>query len=333
VPGEGDRKHPYRGDRSDPQWRVILERVTPGRVVPRAFALLGAVVLTLVAACAPAAPAPDPCAPAVPGGSVQIVDVPGVRLHVTVAGRAGAPVVVLLHGFPETAATWRAVATDLAADHRVVVPDLRGAGCSGHAPPGSDAYATRDLAGDLAALAEALRLAPATVVGHDLGAMTAVAWARARPEQVGHLVLSGGGVPGFGLAERGPPHLRTFGEAPPGAVERAERPRLRAFLAGFTGTAAFPLDEAVAAHTPPGRLDAAMGRYRALDRDAAASRADPRSLAMPVLVVAGGAPDLAAETVTALRPDRRVVVVPGAGHYVLVERPGAFADAVRAEAR
>ncbi|HWN26624.1 MAG TPA: alpha/beta fold hydrolase [Actinomycetospora sp.] len=195
-----------------------------GRVVARTFALLGAVVLALIAGCAPAAPAPGPCAPAVPGGSVQTVDVPGVRLHVTVAGPVAAPVVVLLHGFPETAATWRAVAVDLAADHRVVVPDLRGAGCSGLAPPGSDAYATRDLAGDLAALAVALRLPAATVVGHDLGAMTAIAWARARPEQVGHLVLSGGGVPGYGLAERGPPHLRTFGDAPRGAVERAERP-------------------------------------------------------------------------------------------------------------
>ncbi|PVZ14537.1 pimeloyl-ACP methyl ester carboxylesterase [Actinomycetospora cinnamomea] len=264
---------------------------------------------------------------------MQTVDTSGTRLHVTTAGPVGAPVVVLLHGFPETAATWRAVATDLAADHRVVVPDLRGAGCSGLAPPGTDAYATRDLAADLAVLAGALRLPPATVVGHDLGAMAAVAWARARPAQVAHLVISGGGVPGYGLAERGPPHLRTFGDAPPGAIEAAERPRLQAFLAGFTGTQAFPLDDTVAAYAPPGRLDAAMGRYRALHRDAAANRADPRPLAMPVLVVSGGAPDLGADTLTPLRPDRRVVVVPGAGHYVQVERPTAFADAVRRVAR
>ena len=263
------------------------------------------------------------------GGDVLTRDVAGTSLHVTVAGPVGASTVVLLHGFPETAATWRAVATDLAADHRVVVPDLRGAGCSGFAPPGTDAYATADLAADLAGLAVALGLPPATVVGHDLGAMTAVAWARAHPEQVASLVLSGGGVPGFGLAERGPPHLRSFGDAPPGAVEAAQRGRVREFLAGFTGSPAFPLDEAVAAYAPPGRLDAAMGRYRALDRDAVAQRADPRPLATPVLVVAGGVPDLAADTVTALRPDRRVVVVPDAGHYVLVERPAAFADAVR----
>jgi pimeloyl-ACP methyl ester carboxylesterase len=265
----------------------------------------------------------------VPGGVVATVTTAATRLHVTVAGPPGAPPVVLLHGFPETAATWRAVATDLAADHRVVVPDLRGAGCSGLAPPGTDAYATADLADDLADVADAVGLPPATVVGHDLGAMTAVAWARRHPAQVARLVLSGGGVPGYGLAELGPPHLRTFGDAPPGAVETAERDRLRAFLAAFTRTPAFPLDEAVAAYGPPGRLDAAMGRYRALDRDAAAHRADPRPLAVPVLVVAGGAPDLTVPTVTPLAPARRVVVVPDAGHFVQLEQPAAFAAAVR----
>ncbi|MEJ2890035.1 alpha/beta fold hydrolase [Actinomycetospora aeridis] len=288
-----------------------------------------ALIGVLLGACGAAAPAPDPCTPAVPGGVTRAVDTAGARVHVTLAGPEDAPAVVLLHGFPETAATWRAVATDLAADHRVVVPDLRGAGCSGFAPAGSDAYAGGDIAADLAQLAATLDLSPATVVGHDLGVTAAVAWARSRPEQVSRLVLAGGGVPGFGLAELGPPHLRTFGEAPAGALEDAQRPRVREFLVAFTGSPAFPLDEAVAAYTPPGRLDAAMGRYRALGRDAAAQRADPRPLAMPVLVVAGGAPDLTVPTVTPLAPRRRVVVVPGAGHYVQVEQPAAFADAVR----
>lgn len=304
-------------------------RRAPLGVLP---AVATVVVVLLVAACGVAQRGPDPCAPAVAGATTRTVPTPGTRLNVTLAGPEDGPVVVLLHGFPGTATTWRAVATDLAVDHRVVVPDLRGAGCSGFAPPGTDAYTARDLAGDLAALAGVLHLPPAIVVGHDLGAMTAVAWARTRPEQVARLVLSGGGVPGFGLAERGPPHLRAFGAAPPGAIEAAQRPRLRAFLADFTRTPAFPLDEAVAAYAPPGRLDAAMGRYRALPRDAAANRADPRPLAMPVLVVSGGAPDLAAATVTPLAPRRRVVVIPGAGHDVQLERPAAFAAAVREDA-
>jgi pimeloyl-ACP methyl ester carboxylesterase len=309
-----------------------------------AMPLIGMLVV-LVAACGrtPAVLAEDGCAALLPGSEAGTVDVGDVRLHVGVLGPAGAPPVVLLHGFPETGATWRAVAADLATDHRVVVPDLRGAGCSSFAPPDTDAYDARSLAVDVAGVTSALGLSAVTVVGHDMGAMAAVAWARARPDQVTRLVLTGGGVPGFGLAELGPPHLRTFGDAPPGAVERAVGADVPRFLADFTRTPAFPLAEAVAAYTPPGRLDAAMGRYRALPRDAAANRADacggrlgvascpdPRPLAMPVLVVAGGAPDLTVPTVTPLAPGRRVVVVPGAGHYVLVEQPAAFAAAVRA---
>ena len=306
--------------------------------------LLG-VLLALIGACGSTPPrlTGDGCPALVPGAEAGTVDVGDARLHASVLGPTAAPPVVLLHGFPETGATWRAVAVDLATDHRVVVPDLRGSGCSSFAPPGTDAYDTRSLAGDLAGLTSALALSGVTVVGHDMGAMTAVAWARARPDQVARLVLSGGGVPGFGLAELGPPHLRTFGEAPPGAVARAVGADVPRFLADFTRAPAFPLAEAVAAYTPPGRLDAAMGRYRALPRDAEASRAEacgdrpraascpgPRPLSTPVLVVAGGAPDLTVPTVTPLAPDRRVVVVPDAGHYVLVERPGVFAAAVRA---
>lgn len=303
------------------------------RVITQGLLPLLCVLVLLLVGCASRSAGPladDGCPALLPDAAAGSVDLGAVRLHVALLGPATAPPVVLLHGFPETGATWRAVAADLAADHRVVVPDLRGAGCSSFAPPGTDAYDKRSLAADLAGLVTALGLPPATVVGHDMGAMTAVAWARARPDQVARLVLSGGGVPGFGLAELGPPHLRTFGDAPPGTIERAIGGEVRGFLAGFVGSPVFPLDDAVAAYRPPGRIDAAMGQYRALGRDAADNRADPRPLAMPVLVIAGGAPDLTVPTVTPLAPVRRVVVVPDAGHYVLVEQPVAFADAVRA---
>lgn len=264
-----------------------------------------------------------------------------VTLHVRETGPPQAPPVVLLHGVPETSGTWRAVAADLAVDHRVVVPDLRGAGRSSFAPAGSDDYTKRAMAGDLAALLDALGVGPATVVGHDMGAMTALAWARARPDQVASLVLTGGGVPGFGLVESGPPHLRAFATAPPGRLAGDLAGREREFLDRFvTAGAVAPgspavrglVDEAVAAYGRPDRLDAAFGLYRALGRDAADNRADPRLLAMPVLVVAGGAPgdgDLTATTVAALAPARRVVTIPGGGHFLPTERPAETAAAIR----
>ncbi|MDL5155939.1 alpha/beta fold hydrolase [Actinomycetospora termitidis] len=286
-----------------------------------------AVVLATVLLPVPSA-ASSRCGADVPGLERRWVDVGAVRLHVATGGPPGAPAVVLLHGVPETWRTWRTVALDLAADHRVVVPDLRGAGCS---DPGAvrDPDATT-LAADLAGLTTALGLPPAVVVGHDMGAMPAYAWARDRPDQVRRLVLSGGGVPGRGLEELAPPHVAAFAAAPPGALAAAvagrEREVLRAFVGDPAVEASGSLDDAVRAYSAPGRYDAAIGRYRALARDAARNRADPRPLAVPATALEGGAPGISAATL----PGADVVVVPGAGHYLQEDRPRATAAAIRA---
>jgi pimeloyl-ACP methyl ester carboxylesterase len=321
-------------------------------------ALPGVVVLlvgALLAGCAAAPTAPTgtdgACGADVPGLTQRFVPVDGVVLHVAVGGPPGAPAIVLVPGFPETWRTWRGVATDLVADHRVVVPDPRGTGCSSFAPPtpaGADpraAYDAASLAADLAGLATALGLGPSVVVGHDMGAMPALAWARARPDQVRHLVLSGGGVPGAGLEERAPPHVAAFTAAPPGEIAAQVAGREAEFLARFVGdpavAASGSLDDAVRAYSRPGRLDAAMGRYRGLALDAAATRADPRPLAVPATALEGGAPGIAAATLPAVAPRNPttapaaplapdVVVVPQAGHYLQEDRPGATAAAIRA---
>lgn len=297
-------------------------------------------LVALLAACG--APGPPAAAPPVAVSSTDVA-VGAVTLHVRLAGPPDAPPVVLLHGVPETGAAWAAVAADLAVDHRVVVPDLRGAGRSSFAPVASDAYDKRSMAGDLAVLVARLGLPPATVVGHDMGAMTAVAWARARPDQVARLVLSGGGVPGFGLLERGPPHLRALAAAAPGVLARdlagRERTWLEDFVRAGAGAASSSpataglVDDAVRAYTPPGRLDAAFGQYRALPRDAAENRAAPGPLVPPVVVLAPVLPDLTADTVLGLAPRRRVVVVPGAGHFLPTERPRETAEAIRGAER
>ena len=76
----------------------------------------------------------------------------GVELSVAVAG-AG-PAVVLLHGFPQTHLMWRHVAADLAADHTVIVPDLRGYGASDKPRESDeDTYSKRTMAADVVAVA------------------------------------------------------------------------------------------------------------------------------------------------------------------------------------
>ncbi|WP_433799402.1 alpha/beta fold hydrolase [Actinomycetospora sp. CA-084318] len=289
-------------------------------------ALVVAVLLVLVAPVP--ASGSTRCGADVPGLAPVVVETGAVRLHAVVGGPPEAPPVVLLHGFPETWRTWRTAALDLAADHRVLVPDLRGAGCSGFGPvPDPDA---RALAGDLAGLVTALGVGPAVVVGHDMGAMPAYAWARSRPDQVRHLVLSGGGVPGRGLEELAPPHVAAFAAAPPGRLAAEVAGHEREVLAGFVGdpavVASGSLDDAVRAYSAPGRYDAAMGRYRALPRDAARNRLDPGPLAVPATALEGGAPGISAATL----PGADVVVVPGAGHYLQEDRPHETAAAIRA---
>ncbi|MFN3217990.1 MAG: alpha/beta fold hydrolase [Acidimicrobiales bacterium] len=109
------------------------------------------------------------------------IDVDGVGLQVTVAGPDDAPLVVLVHGFPELAYSWRHQITGLAAaGYRVVAPDMRGYGASDR-PEAIEAYDIFQLVGDVVGLIRHYG-APATVVGHDWGAMVAWATAQFRPD-------------------------------------------------------------------------------------------------------------------------------------------------------
>ncbi len=126
--------------------------------------------------------------PAIPDFEYQRVPVAdGVSLRVAVGGSG--PAVVLLHGFPQTHLMWRHVAADLAADHTVICPDLRGYGASDK-PAETDAttYANRTMAADTVALARALGHERFALVGHDRGALVAFRAALDHPEVISHLM-------------------------------------------------------------------------------------------------------------------------------------------------
>ncbi|WP_280431479.1 alpha/beta fold hydrolase [Nocardia brasiliensis] len=110
----------------------------------------------------------------------------GVELNVAVGG-AGRPI-VLLHGFPQTHLMWRHVAADLAADHTVICPDLRGYGDSDKpAETGGSVYAKRTMAADVVAVARALGHERFAVAGHDRGAFVAIRAGLDHPAAVTHL--------------------------------------------------------------------------------------------------------------------------------------------------
>ncbi|MCO8275513.1 alpha/beta hydrolase [Actinoplanes sp. TRM 88003] len=91
------------------------------------------------------------------------------------------PPVVLLHGFPENAGTWRHQIEALTAGgHRVIALNLRGFGNSEH-PSAADAYTVLHVVGDLVALLNHLGTGPVAVIGREWGALTAWGPAMMRP--------------------------------------------------------------------------------------------------------------------------------------------------------
>ena len=104
----------------------------------------------------------------------------GITLHIAEAGQG--PLILLCHGWPELAYSWRHQMAPLAAaGYHVVAPDMRGYGGSS-APPAIADYAITDLVGDMVALVAALGETRAAIVGHDWGAMVAWSAALMRPD-------------------------------------------------------------------------------------------------------------------------------------------------------
>ncbi|RIJ78949.1 alpha/beta hydrolase [Nakamurella silvestris] len=130
---------------------------------------------------------PQPPSPIIPDFTYSRVPVAeGVALNVAVGG-SGSPV-VLLHGFPQTHLMWRHVAADLAAEHTVICPDLRGYGDSDKpAEADSSTYSKRTMAADIVALAHALGHDRFALVGHDRGALVAFRAGLDHPDVITHL--------------------------------------------------------------------------------------------------------------------------------------------------
>ncbi|MFD3485822.1 alpha/beta fold hydrolase [Streptomyces sp. NPDC058665] len=104
------------------------------------------------------------------------------------AGTGATPGVLLLHGLMGRASHWAATARWLSGRHRAVALDQRGHGLSAKPPDAS--YTREAYVSDAEAVVEQLGLAPVTLVGHAMGALTAWQLAAKRPDLVGALVIS-----------------------------------------------------------------------------------------------------------------------------------------------
>ncbi|MEV7452460.1 alpha/beta fold hydrolase [Streptomyces nigra] len=285
--------------------------------------------------------------PVIPGFDQHRVPVAdGVALHAAVGGSG--PAVVLLHGFPQTHLMWRHVAADLAADHTVICPDLRGYGASDRpAETDGSVYAKRTMAADVVELARRLGHDRFALAGHDRGALVAFRAALDHPGAVTHLacldvlptldmwdVMHGvSAAVGF--------HLYLMAQ-PPGLPERMIGADPDAFfgyfLDGWTADPRAIPDDVRAAYLSACRdaVPSIVADYRAsAGVDVEHDRADRdagRTLAMPVGVLQqdwGAALGYDAAAVwRAWAPDLRHTTVT-CGHFMAEESPGEVVKALR----
>ncbi|MDT0436793.1 alpha/beta hydrolase [Streptomyces sp. NPDC005840] len=169
----------------------------------------------------------------------RLVPSPAGRTHLVEQGEG--PLVLLVHGFPESWYSWRAQLPALAAaGYRAAALDVRGYGRSSK-PDAVDAYRLRDLVADNVAVVEALGERSAVIVGHDWGATVAATSALLRPDvfsAVGLLSVPytppGGPKPSEVFAAMGGPeefYVSYFQR--PGRAEAEIEPDVRGWLGGF----------------------------------------------------------------------------------------------------
>ncbi len=274
-------------------------------------------------------------------GRAATADVNGVRLHFVSEGEG--PLVVLLHGWPQTWYCWRKLIPALARRHTVVAPDLRGYGLSDKPPAG---YDKRTMAADVRALARHLghqRLA--LLAGHDRGARVAHRYALDHPGEVERIALLDI-VPTRETFRRADAtiargywhwlfHLQP--DLPELLVGGNVEAYLRWFLERWTvnrPAVEEAVPEYVRAFSAPGALRAGFDDYRAtfpddLDADEASAAAGER-LRMPLLVLwgAAGLPsrlpvlDIWRDYATDVRGQE----IAECGHFLPEERPTEVAD-------
>lgn len=304
--------------------------------IPRSFrrlVLAGAAVTTLMTPAAGAAAGLD-----FPRSfHTQEIATNGTTLHVRVGGTG--PAVVLLHGYGDTGDMWAPLAADLARDHTVIAPDLRGMGLSARAEAG---FEKANEAEDIAGVMDALHAPRAEVVAHDIGNMVAYALAARHPDRVTKLVLMDAPVPGVGPWDeilKNPLlwHFRFGGPDMERLVAGRERIYLDRFWNEFSADPAhFPEADRVhyaQLYAAPGRMHAGFRQFAAFDRDAIDNRAwlaAHGKLPMPVLAVGGEKSfgPMMAIVAQAGAADVEERVIPNAGHWLMEEQPAATVAAI-----
>ena len=257
------------------------------------------------------------------------VEVNGIRMHYLQAG-SGEPV-VLLHGFAETSHMWRPLIKELAKNHTVIAPDLRGYGSS--AAP-ADGYTKAAMARDIHALVARLGHKSIELVGHDIGLMVAYAYAAQYPTEVKRIVLMEAFLPGVGdwtnvWLLRDLWHFHFYGKTPLALVNGRERIYLEHFWNDFAADPTKSISEAdrkfyAKEYAKPGHMEAGMETFRAFEQDAKDFAQFAKTpLTMPMLVLSGekAGGQFLIDQGKLVDTNVEGVLVNGSGHWLMEEAP------------
>jgi pimeloyl-ACP methyl ester carboxylesterase len=285
-----------------------------------------------------------------PGRGRTVWGADGTPLAVHEAGPHDAPPVVFAHGWGMGTRFWFHQLRDLASDHRVIAYDQRGHGSSGQPPSGD--HSLEALGSDLAAVLEASvrDSRRALLVGHSMGAMTIVAWARhhAGRRDTGSIDER---IHGTVLADTGVDQLHSTFFAELGVARLlADTLGVRAFRSKLpvpsrTTPISSRVTRAVACGDAPSASAVALTEQLFLDCPADVRSAFGATLSdldltdavehltVPTTVVTGTSdrltPPIHARRLTDALPDAELVELHGAGHQAPLEEPDAFNDLLR----
>ncbi|HJW50499.1 MAG TPA: alpha/beta hydrolase [Burkholderiaceae bacterium] len=256
-------------------------------------------------------------------------DINGIRVHYLQAG-SGEPV-VLLHGFAETSHMWRPLIKELAKNHTVIAPDLRGYGSSS-AP--AEGYTKVAMARDVHALVTRLGHKSIELVGHDIGLMVAYAYAAQYPTEVKRIVLMDAFLPGVGdwtnvWLLRDLWHFHFYGKTPLALVTGRERTYLEHFWNDFAADPTKSISEAdrkfyAKEYAKPGHMKAGMETFRAFEQDAKDFAQFAKTpLTMPMLVLSGekAGGQFLIDQGKLVDTNVEGVIVTGSGHWLMEEAP------------
>ena len=269
----------------------------------------------------------------------RTIDANGVSVHVRSGGFG--PAIVLLHGYGETGDMWVPLAVELARDHTIIVPDLRGLGLSSKPTGGFD---KKTQAGDIKGVLDELKVTQADIVAHDIGNMVAFSFAAQFPERVRRVVLIDAPVPGVGPWDeilKNPLlwHFRFGGPDMERLVAGRERIYLDRFWNEFSATPG-RFSEAARQHYAklyalPGAMHSGFAQFAAFDQDAIDNRAflaRGEKLKMPLLALGGEKSfgPMMASVMRAAAANVTEGVVPDSGHWIMEENPQATIGLVHA---